>query len=155
MSELLRPYQPRLIGAVGVVEIADWRIKLYTLTYREVFSADTTLNAARRHLPGWIAGSAQDEFASHQLGFLIVHEGTDGIWTLFNYWTGGEILRGQTYFSSPETPDQFAPRPHHGFMACVWEMAILDFERRAWIASMLRPEPDRAEYLTATIEGKC
>jgi hypothetical protein len=42
-----------------------------------------------------------------------------------------------------------------GLAACVWDLAVIAYERQAWIDAVLAaPVPDVERYLEITFEGK-
>jgi hypothetical protein len=52
------------------------------------------------------------------------------------------------FFASPlDDPDAYEPNDGTG-LACVWEMEVLDFERRAWLEHVLKNQ-DLEGYLAA------
>jgi hypothetical protein len=85
-----------------------------------------------------------------------VHEGLDGVWTLVCWWLGGEMLHCETYYSSYSDPARFTMRPREGFMACVWEMAVIIHEREQWISHVLTysTAPDFRAYLNTTLNAE-
>jgi hypothetical protein len=87
--------------------------------------------------------------ATYNAAFLIVHEAGDGIWSLINWWIGGEMLQSTTFHTSFEQPDEFQLLPEEGFMACVWEIPIIAFERAMWVEHTLKKAnpPDFKAYL--------
>jgi hypothetical protein len=87
--------------------------------------------------------------ATYNAAFLIVHEAGDGIWSLINWWIGGEMLQSTTFHTSFEQLDEFQLLPEEGFMACVWEIPIIAFERAMWVEHILKKAnpPDFKAYL--------
>lgn len=146
-------YKPRTTEFKQLLTINNWTVKVYTITNRSRFESAVTLQSAVAMLPEWLEKSKAVEFETYGIAFLIVHEGTDGVWTLINWWTGGEILRSLTYYTDFDTPTEFQTRPQEGFMACVWEMAVITFERAMWIEHILKNacQPDFKAYFQKTL----
>ena len=142
-------YKPCKVEFRQLLTVGDWTIKVYTITHRASFAAETTLENAMAELPKWLEKSKALKFPTYNLAFLIVHEGRDGVWTLINWWRGGEMLQSTTYYTNFEYPDEFVMLPHEGFMACVWELAVISFERAMWVEYVLKKadKPDFASYL--------
>ncbi|MGW1677636.1 hypothetical protein [Saccharopolyspora sp. NPDC002376] len=80
-------------------------------------------------------------------GFVIVHRGEDSTWLLVHWWE--QDIRCQRLLRSDDG-DPFAPARAHLF-ACVWELHVIDHERRAWACHTLNPAPDHAAYLKDAI----
>lgn len=49
----------------------------------------------------------------------------------------------------------FERAPHDALTACVWDIAVMAFERDAWVEHMLRAPPpgDLDRYLAATLNA--
>ena len=144
-----RAYRQRSIEFHQLARVGRWTVKVYTITHRSSFESPEILENAVLNLPEWLEKSSQLNLPTYDTAFLIVHEGTDGVWTLVNWWTGGEILQGATFYTSFEKPDQFERVSKEGLVACVWELEVLCFERAMWIECVLKKSdnPDFAGYL--------
>jgi hypothetical protein len=123
-------YRPRSIRYIGREDLGDWRLKVYGIgthagDARPEFVA-ATLDAAREALP---EGGGE--------GFVIAHDAqTAGLGLV--YWWANENEIHARFFASPlDDPSAFAPVDGTG-LACVWEMEVLDFERRAWLEHVLK-----------------
>lgn len=83
--------------------------------------------------------SAQDEMLRtphHGAGFAILHEGEDGRWLLLHWWLAGGSLGVKLWRADLAANAPFVEADPLLF-ACVWELGIIDFERRAWIATAM------------------
>ncbi|MBK8147914.1 MAG: hypothetical protein IPN69_22530 [Acidobacteria bacterium] len=129
--------KPRVIEFRNVEFVDGQPIKLYALTHRAVFGSEETFASALKQLPDWLNLAAAIEAEPSRAGFLIVHEGHDGVWTLLNRWLDGEMLHSVTFFSDHERPGEFR-RLAVGSMACVWELDLIIAERRFWIEEFLQ-----------------
>jgi hypothetical protein len=149
----MRIYKQRKTDFHQLLSINGWTIKVYTITIRR------SLHPARRYarqiakLPEWLEKSRELGFETYGTAFLIVHEGTDGVWTLINWWTGGEILQSLTFHTAFDRRTEFQPFRGEGFVACVWEMAVIVFERAMWIEHILKKarRPDFETYFAQTL----
>lgn len=151
-------YKPRNIEFKRLLTISNWTIKVYTITSRTRFESAVTLQSAVAKLPEWLEKSKALGFETYETAFLIVHEGTDGVWSLVNWWIGGEMLQSMTFYTDFDTPTEFQMLPEEGFMACVWEMAVIAFERAMWIEHILKKacQPDFNTYFEKTLShGAC
>ncbi|MCB0644472.1 MAG: hypothetical protein KDC44_22665 [Phaeodactylibacter sp.] len=147
-----RPYQKRAIAFRGLTQTEGWTVKVYAITPHDNFRSEAALQAVIKQLPQLL----QPAEAHYHLAFLIVHEGTDGLWSLINWWTGGEMLRTDTYFSDYDQPEALSQYPQQGSMACVWELPVINQERELWVKHILcqAEQPDVEGYLHHALEGK-
>jgi hypothetical protein len=141
-------YQPRQVEFQQLLTLNDWRVKVYTVTHRASFASPDILASAIAQLPQWLAQSRALERPTYNIAFLIVHEGRDGVWTLVNWWLGENMLQSVTYFTGNENPSEFTLLSQAGGMACVWELAVISFERAMWIEYVLKNahQPDFTGY---------
>jgi hypothetical protein len=146
-------YRSRLVEFNQLASVDGWAIKVYSITHRSSFQSDDVLENAVRQLPEWLAEAARLNLPTYYTAFLIVHEGRDGVWTLINWWIGGEMLQSETFFTSYDQPDNFSVVLKDGFMACVWELEVIGYEREMWIEHVLKKseEPDLSGYWRAHI----
>lgn len=108
------------------------------------------IDAAKQIATGIIpVGSETDPYA--QSALLICHDAGESCWVLAQWWVDAAILRSFVYRSDGDTPGDLKPAPA-GITACVWELELIDFERRAWTDLMLTAErPDLDAYLAARL----
>ena len=141
-------YKPRVVELNQLAKVDRWNVKVYTITNRPAFESVNVLENTLANLPKWLARSRELEFPTYDQAFLIVHEGRDGVWSLINWWTGGEMLKCKTFFTDFAKPDVFEEVPRDGFMACVWELAVISFERLMWVECVLKKSanPDLDGY---------
>jgi hypothetical protein len=144
-----KPYQDRTIAFYSLAIIDVWRIKIYTISHQSTFTADATLQAAIQQLPDWLQIAEESNLPIYELGFLIVHEGVDGVWILLHWWTGGEMLGSRVYFANADAPDHIEPNAYPFGLVCVWELEVIQHEREAWMEQVLRKAnaPDMEGYL--------
>lgn len=142
----METYRTRTLEPRGTREIGNWRVKLYTITHRQSFESANVLENAVARLTDWL--SPPLAWPHHNHAFLIVHEGRDGVWSLVNWWVGNDMLRSLTFYTDYGKPDEFTPLQGAGFMACVWEIPIITFERAMWVEHVLKnaPRPDFDGY---------
>ena len=153
--EKFKEYKPRMVKFENIVEVNNWKVKVYSITNKKQFSAGDILENAISETPKWLENAKILKVPNYSIATLIVHEGIDGVWTLINWWIGGEIMQNFTYHTSLEKPNEFKPLPCDGSMACVWEMSVICHERKAWIKHILKnaDTPNFDEYLADVIEG--
>jgi hypothetical protein len=133
-------YRPRSIRFIRREDVGDWRLKVYGIgthapDARPEF-VDATLAAAREALPD--GGGA---------GFVIAHDAQAAGLALIYWWDNENEIHGRFFASPLDDPDAYKPNDGTG-LACVWEMEVLDFERRAWLEHVLKNQ-DLEGYLAA------
>ncbi|OJJ14447.1 hypothetical protein BKI52_42455 [marine bacterium AO1-C] len=149
----METYQTRKIAFRELLSIDDWQVKSYTITKHASFGAETAYQAAVSQLPQWL--KMENSFnAEHQkMAFLIIHEGTEGVFVLINWWVGDNMLNSLIFMAHHEKPAAFEKISGDGLMACVWELEVINYERMSWLTHVLKQptEPSFENYLKDTI----
>jgi hypothetical protein len=85
-------------------------------------------------------------------GFTIAHEGKAAAMALVYWWANENELHRRAYAAPLPLTDAaaLAPLTDTG-MACVWELEVIDFERRAWLEDVLIGD-DVDAYLERALE---
>jgi hypothetical protein len=123
-------HQPRSIRFIGREEFDGWRLKVYGIgthapDARPEFVA-ATVDAARGALPD--GGGA---------GFVIAHDARTAGLALVYWWDNENEIHGRFFASPLDDPAALVPNDGTG-LACVWELEVIDFERRAWLEDVLK-----------------
>lgn len=139
MIQLRSTYKKRPIRYLGLAQHNGWRVKLYGIRYQGNGAAEIPdavhVELAKEVVLGELPETAVTE-QHYGVGFLIIHQGQQRTWYLLDWWFGEDILK-QKLFSSPlAAPEQLSPA-EPDLMACVWELAVHNFERQAWIDTVL------------------
>ncbi|MEL7314055.1 MAG: isochorismatase [Cyanobacteria bacterium J06559_3] len=154
------PYQTRRIRFMQLTELNGWRVKVYGISARREFPDTAIVKAAeelaQQQLPLPAIWSAAPDTGPpvsedrYGVAILIVHEGREGNFVLVSWWVGENMIQHHVYFAPTNPPFTFTYLSPTGLIACVWELAILAFERQAWIDTVLaNPSgPDLDAYLT-------
>jgi hypothetical protein len=152
----MKTYRTRTVASRPLQVVDGWRVKIYVVTLREPFDSEAALEKAVARLPEWLTPPGGEPWHSHKIGFLIFHEGEDGIWSLINRWVSDDMLQSVTYYADYREPHFFIRKPAAAFMACVWELPIIAFERDLWVEEILKkaPQPDFDAYLRRALEGR-
>lgn len=143
----MSPYRRRRTRSMGRADVAGWTLKLIGIGADALpgrAEIDAALAAAARDLPRPARTPARSA-----VGFVIVHRGTEALWTLVCWWEL-DILYERLWRADPGTT-ALRPVPPDGPTACVWELDAIEHERRAWIEYVLRrpAAPDLPGYLAA------
>ncbi len=83
-------YQPRPINFNTILEIEDWKIKLYTISKNENLIKPKIFETVQTVLPNWLKLQNGFNNDNDKIGFLIIHFGAEGIFSIINWW-GGKI----------------------------------------------------------------
>lgn len=147
-------YRPRRIRCMEIWQPEGWTLKVYAVEHDgRHLDAPMLARAKARALTRLAEVDATDP-AHHSMGLVTLHLGENGDYLLVNTWTDNDILRHANFGAAPggEFRDDWP-----GTAACVWELAVIQHEREAWLRHMLRPDgpadPDAwmADLLNATI----
>lgn len=147
MISVLEPYQERTISPLGVRAVDGWRLKLYGITVRgrsvHVPVYEDGFAVATRILP-----QPPETKRRAGVGFVTFHEGKGVHYLLLGWWDRESELFSRLMVRGAEEDDLWVWAQEHE-MAGVWELQVVEFERRAWIDAVLsRPlAPDVDGYL--------
>jgi hypothetical protein len=147
-DHLAHAYHQRRCDFVSEERIGDWRLKLYALARPErgvrQELIETTRTLAAESLPD------VDE-QHHGAAFAIAHDARWPI-ALVYWWQGENELHSRIYAGSE--PGDLAPAGPTA-MGCVWELGVVEFERRAWIEDVIgNPDgPDIDAYMARRFTG--
>jgi hypothetical protein len=145
-------YQQRLFSPLGLWKSSGWNIKAYGIHQDTSRSEADLLDpgveaAARDHVLARL-GEADEEGNHHHCGFAIIHQGLLANWLLFNWWVHGVICCEGLSRSPVDNPTRF--EAHTGPMvACIWEMVVIEHEKRSWIDHVLKDGGHLEAYLDA------
>ncbi len=149
MSYTFEHYEDRKIDFQHLIEVDDWEVKVYTITNRDTFESSVVLENIVTKLPEWLQNAKRSKIPTHKAAFLIVHEAREGVLTLLNWWTGGEMIQTEVRFTDLEAPEELISSPYHpSALVCIWELEVFAHERRSWIENILRKpaNPDLNAY---------
>lgn len=145
-------YQTRTIRFSEVVESDGWRIKVYTISGMEGFHHPVFYQQALQNLPVWLKLENGFDDTNDRIAFLILHAGTEGIFSLINWWVGENMLNTHIFITDPQVPNQFSRISGQGLAHCVWELEIVNHERISWTTNILKRESaDYDAYLLDTV----
>jgi hypothetical protein len=83
-------------------------------------------------------------------GFTIAHDAKSAALGLVYWWENENELHARMYAAPLGDPGRLAPLDGAG-LGCVWELEVIDFERRAWLEDVLVGE-DLEAYLERALE---
>jgi hypothetical protein len=152
------PHRPRPIRFLGMHETVGWTLKMYGITAQGGRPRSALVEAVKALAPSvlpspavWSGGDDPDRYG---IGFVTLHDAGDYCFALYDWWAGENEVHQRLYSAPLDSPETLRPHPTPA-IACVWELTVIDHERRAWLRHVLaRPEgPDVAAYLRDRFEG--
>ena len=149
-----RPYRPRPLRFIRHQTLGDWRLKVYGIAADLGKAArpelvEATLDLAAKALPQ--PATAAERYG---VGFVIAHDARTASIGLVYWWQDGNELHQRNHIGPLATPRAMTAIEHPA-AGCVWELGIIDFERRAWLADVLANPagPDIDLYLSRQLNA--
>lgn len=142
------PHRTRPIRFARRVHPGPWHLKLYTIATHGAHCRDELIEETLRRAPDVLPAPGADR---HGVGFIIVHDAATASIALYAWWESFNELH-QRVFVGPKDDPRAMRQLANQTAGCVWELEVIDFERRAWLADMLANPtgPDVARYLERT-----
>jgi hypothetical protein len=143
------------IRSQGVIDPTIGRLKWYDI-YRSDQSIEQTIrDLAQSFISSKLASDGSP--SAQELGFVLLHRCGEGLYFLgLCTWRGNNELWKTIFFLETDTMEDFALFPQdepHKDTFCVWELAVVCHEKRAWTTYLLsnRADQDAGKYLTTVI----
>jgi len=142
------PHLARPIRFVRCEQIGDWRIKLYTIATHGEVAHPELVDQMLRRAPAIFPQPAHGD-SRHGIGFLIAHDAMTASFALYSWWQAFNELHQRVYVG-PKGDARATPQLASEIAGCVWELEVIDFERRAWLTDVLANPagPDVDLYLS-------
>lgn len=140
----MKAYQSREIVFRENFQIEGWTLKVYTISVSGAFEHDDFYAQFKQQLPSWLKQENSFNAEHNHLGFVILHEATEGIFSLISWWVGGNMINTHVFLTPHGVPDQFTQISGDGLFACVWEMEVINHERLSWIKHVLKNDDTQA-----------
>ncbi|SDH01011.1 hypothetical protein [Pelagibacterium luteolum] len=151
MSSLLDTsnlYRPRTAWFVKRIACGPVEIKLSAISAPDTEIRETDILRAEDAIREESAKLVHS-YDHMDAGFAIVHAGEEALWLLLHHWIDGGIATHRLWRKPLETEAPFQPVVSSA-MACVWELGVIDFERRAWMSTVMAGKP-LSDYLARTL----
>lgn len=137
-------HAPRPPRSHGVHRAGAWALKVHSLSVDGEPVDAAILDAALVASDGIVGTRPPDAVG---VGYAVVHRGAEAVWLIVGTWHG-DYVRQETHAAPLDDPAAFALQPAGGPTMCVWELEVIDFERRSFTRHVLVPEtPARESYL--------
>jgi hypothetical protein len=131
-------YQPRRVAFLE----REGRLKHYGIGVGEA--------EARPELVAAVKAAAARAVPDGAAGFTISHDARFGALGIVYWWTNENELHGRMFAAPQDDPGALEPADGTG-LACVWELEVIDFERRAWLEDVLK-DGDVERYLERALD---
>lgn len=146
---LIPAYTPRYFGRLDTWRFSDWAIKVYGIATeapdRRLALNPQMISAAQSFVEANLA--RMNDTPHYSVGFAIPHHGSAAKSLLTQWWTNECVCRQYVAQSNFDGPPQFQGANQY-LMACAYELVPIDFERRAWVSTVMSGKPIEA-YLSA------
>jgi hypothetical protein len=131
-------YEPR---SVSLLE-RDGLLKHYGIAMHDRVPRPALVAATRR--------VAHEVVPDGVHGFTIAHDAATAGLGLVYWWANENELHQRVFAAPRDDPGELEPADGTG-MACVWELEVIDFERRAWLDDVLK-RGDTRRYSERALE---
>ena len=141
-------YTPRPVRFIRMERIGDWRLKVYGIAMPGQAPRRDLVEASVRKAAEVLPREAHAE-GREGVGFVTVHDATACGITMVYWWQGTNELHQRIYLSPLDDPTAMTPLEPQA-AGCVWELEVVDHERRAWLEDVLKNPagPDIDAYLS-------
>lgn len=154
--QLSATYKKRPIRYLGTFEKDGWRLKVYGISALSERPSDALVNAIKAKAAEILPFPAVAD-SRYGVGFLYAHQGRDGGgFASVNWWANENELFHYQYEASPDSVSALRPVEETGGSACcVWDIAVIEHERRAWVECVLANTsgPDLDAYMARTFNA--
>jgi len=135
-------YTPRHFGRLGIWHIRGWHIKAYGISAhtseKEHFLQPELITEARSFVEANFA--RMNKIPHYSAGFAIVHHGSSAK-TLLTQWWVNECVCMQYAAQSDYSGHPKFSLTKSDLLACAYELVAIDFERRAWVSTIMSGMP--------------
>lgn len=146
-------YKTRPVRFVELYRHTDWYIKIYSISVKHEMVEQHWIDRAKQNLSAWLQQAGNYPLDTCQTATLIIHEGKEGCFAILCWWIDENMLQLFVYLASYNNQPEFVLYSDKGMVTCVWEMAVLWFERNAWVEHVLSKadSPDIEAYLNTVL----
>ncbi|MGP2502523.1 hypothetical protein ACTUSN_14145 [Pantoea ananatis] len=130
-------YQKRAVSFLGTQTIGLTQLKMYYLTSEKQAEKPITPPELQRQ---WLyQGLNETDFPTDlHVGFAIIHAADDGFYLLISTWCDANMLRHRVFTVDGENLLHSLDKTK--IIACVWELAVMSYERNCWIEQVMTTE---------------
>lgn len=145
---LSEPHGRRPVRDLGLFEHAGWRLKVVGIRYGgerpDAALVERAKEIARKVLPQPAVTPTR-----YGVGFLGVHQGRGADFVFVDWWQDENELHHVVHHTRGGDRTRLLPADGASPSVCVWDLAVQDAERRAWLDTVLENPagPDVEAYL--------
>ena len=126
-------YRTRSIRPLGLWEPNGWRLKVYGIAYEKETPREELVEAIEARALDVLPDAA----GGYGTGFLIAHDARGVCVGIVDWWADENELHHRYFESAHNRPRELAPVDNDRPIACAWDLAVMAFERKAWVDSVL------------------
>ena len=150
-------YRKRPIRYLETFEKDGWRLKVYGISASTDRPSEDLVNAIKAEAAKTLPFPAVAE-SRYGVGFLYAHQGRDGGgFASVNWWGNENELFHRQYEAPADSVSDLRPVEETGGSAgCVWDLAVIEHERRAWVECVLANDggTDLDAYMARTFDAE-
>jgi hypothetical protein len=139
---LIPTYTPRFFGRLSPWRFSNWTIKVYGISTeardQKLVLDSGLIDEARSYVEANLA--RMNDTPHYSVGFAILHHGSAAKSLLTQWWTNECVCLQHVAQSQFSGPPKFLPAKQE-LMACAYELVLIDFERRAWVSTVMSGKP--------------
>ncbi len=146
-------YEARKVEFKELIDINDWKIKIYTISKSGKFDHPQFYKAVKKELEKWLLLDNSFNPSNDKIGFLVLHSGNEGIFSIINWWIDKHMMNTHIFLSRLNEPTNFTKISGDGLAPCIWELEIINHERVSWMDNILKQvsEPNYKNYFEDVI----
>lgn len=143
----ISPYVARPIAFLELWQPGHWMLKVYGIAYGRSAPRPELVDAAKR-----LALEVLPLEPLYGAGFIGAHDARGGCYAFVDWWADENELHHKNFLGP--SPDELRAAGPDDSTACVWDLAVIDFERRAWQELVVKQAgaPDLGTYLARRFE---
>lgn len=141
-------YQTRPIRFIEIYKVSSWTLKIYSISSTNEYVSNSYISSAKKQIAKWLENTRQTNLENYKMGTLILHQCKEGCFAIVNWWIDENMLQHYVYLTKNEDANKFELFSSNGIVTCVWEAAVIWFERNAWVKHVLmkNENPDFESY---------
>jgi hypothetical protein len=142
----IQPYGERSFRFIELLNVGDWRMKLYGIAYQREFPRRELLESAKRVAAETLV---EERANNYKVGFIGAHDGRNACFVFVDFWGNENELFHRVFLSRDNDPQDLSAWKISDSSVCVWDLRLQSFERDAWIKHILKKSdaPDFDSYL--------
>lgn len=145
--ELHGTYEPRPIRLRNLWEMNGWRLKVYGIAHGRPAPDDGLIRGLKKTAEEVLPQPPVTE-SRYGLGFICAHQGRTVSIAFVDWWENEDELHHKMFIADEKDLASLRPAAEDELTACSWDLALIGFERNAWVRHILQtPKPDVEAYL--------